>query len=355
MSPPAISVLIHTASEDDFLTQQDISSYFRALTDNLTQQTFKEFELVFVDTFYEENRQYFREIVAQQPFQIKHVPVHPEHRYWYDQGYCYISAAKNTGILHADGELCISFDDAEFFPVELLSTYWDSYKNRGLYLHALHKRMRSVGTVAGLVTLPIAGDHYINDHRWDLLSDGGVYVHRYGSLCFAGTSFSLEDALQLNGYNERMDGCKSLEDCDFGSRLSWLGRSFTLLRSAWLAIVDHPNCSAVPSIAWTDANSDGQQRQLGSRPARKKIDNLIAIENHRLLRCGIEIPDPRANCQPLTDAHWAIITRETLKYRGFDPQAPENAAALAIWLKTPCFNLRKQREDLRKTPNWKSS
>jgi len=343
---PDISLLIHTASTDNFMAGQGIPSYFVALIENLNQQKHDSFELVYTDTFHEENRATFHWVIKTAKFPVKHVAIHREHRYWFDQGLCYISAAKNTGILYADGELCITCDDAEFFPDQLFKQYWWHYKNQGRYMHALHKRMKRIDVENNVPKMPISGDFYVNDHRWDRLHGRPCNVHRYGTLLFAGTSFSLEDALQLNGFNERMDGCKGLEDCDFGCRMHWLGRSFAVDRDGWLAIVDHPNYSDI-----VETGPDGQQHAM-PLVTRKKIDNLIAVENHGMLRCGVEIPEPRANCQPLGKAHWDIIQRETLKYRGFDPLAPENADKLEIWKQTPMFDLRKQREELRHSPEW---
>ena len=341
-----ISLLIHTASTDNFMLNQGIPSYFTALVKTLESQTLHDFELVYTDTFFEDNRDKFAEVIKAAPYQIKHVPIHPEHRYWYDQGFCYISAAKNTGILYADGELCVTCDDAEFFPPLMLERYWWNYKNQGRYMHALHKRMKSIESDAGIPRMPIQGDFYINDHRWKQVEGREVITHRHGTWLFAGTSFSIEDGLQLNGFNERMDGCKSLEDCDFGCRLRWLGRSFALDREGWLAIVDHPNYSDI-----VESGPDGQQTRMPVM-GRRKIDNLIAVENHGMLRCGIELPEPIANKQPVGKAHLDIIQRETIKYRGFDPLAQENAEKLAVWLKTPMFDLRAQRAALRKSPEW---
>ena len=122
---PKVSLLIHTASADDFLVSQGIPSYFNALLWNLENQSFKDFELVYIDTYHDTNRETFRRYCEEsdKEFKVKHVPVHPAHRYWFDRGYCFISAAKNTGILWADGELCVSCDDAEFFPEKFLGSY----------------------------------------------------------------------------------------------------------------------------------------------------------------------------------------------------------------------------------------
>lgn len=109
-----ISLMIHTASHDAFLNNQGIKSYFTSLLKNLSRQTLKEFELIYIDTFYDNNKDFFNSLNSGLPFILKHVPIHEKHRYWYDKGYVYISAAKNTGLLYADGELVITCDDAEF-------------------------------------------------------------------------------------------------------------------------------------------------------------------------------------------------------------------------------------------------
>lgn len=342
---PKISLIIHTASPDDFLAKQGIPSYFHALIHNLSQQTFRDFELVYVDTYWDVNRKKFTELSRYHP--IKHVRVHPDHRYWYDRDNCYIAAAKNTGILYADGDLCVSCDDAEFFPATFLERYWHNYR-QGRYLHALHKRLRSITIPPDLVgpLLPITGDEYVNDKRWEMLL-GDELQHGHGSLCFAGTSFSLADALQLNGYNERLDGCKSLDDCDFGGRLASLGRSFIMEKAGHLFILDHGSYSDDADCGWT----------VGEQPLRpvhtpKKITNFIAVENYGLLRACLELQDLVANQNPLTERHWEIIREDTIKYRSFDPLGPENAEKLEIWKGTPTFNLKQQREELRSSAAW---
>ena len=69
-------------------------------------------------------------------------------------------------------------------------------------------------------------------------------IPKNGTWTYAGTSFSLEDALIMNGFNEKMDGCKSLEDCEFGSRLQMLERSFVSDKEGIVYIVDHPSYSS---------------------------------------------------------------------------------------------------------------
>lgn len=355
---PKISLIIHTASVDGFLHDQGIPSYFNALLWNLQNQTLQDFELIYVDAYHAENREQFRQYchAAEKDFKVKHVPVHPEHRYWFDRGYCFISAAKNTGILWADGELCVSCDDAEFFPDKLLACYWHHYKSHGRYLHALHKRLRRIAVSDGLPEMPInpaADDMYVNDHRWKQVSGKLPVQHRHGTLCFAGTSFSFADAIQLNGYNERMDGCKSLEDTDFGNRLKLLGRSFAMDPQGFLYILEHGSYADDVS-ATRPGESPVGDCQEGSKPAivRRRIENFIAVENHGMFRCGNELQDIIANKHPLTPEHMAIIQADTLKYRFFDPLGPENAEKLEIWKGTPTFDLKLQWAALRNAPEW---
>jgi hypothetical protein len=113
-------------------TEKEIKA-FVGLKESLTNKNFlmypnfsKEFTLccdasdyalgAVLSRFDEDNKEKFDSLLPGLKFIVKHVPVHKDHRYWYDKGYTYISAAKNTGILHADGEVCVTCDDAEFFP-----------------------------------------------------------------------------------------------------------------------------------------------------------------------------------------------------------------------------------------------
>lgn len=347
---PKLSLMIHTASFDTFLESQEIKSYFESLCKNLCEQSLKEIELIYTDTFYEFNKNNFHEITKQLPFVVKHVPIHKNHRYYFDKGYTYISAAKNTGILYADGELLVTCDDAEFFPNHLLALYYD-YFTKGNYMVAMHNRMKSIVTNNGIPVFPIKGDIYINDHRFKAFS-GQSLVHRNGTWTYAGTSFSLEDALIMNGFNEKMDSCKSLEDCEFGSRLQMLGRSFVSDKNGILYILDHQSYSTMVRTA--GFHEDGQVSELDCHlPTKKNIDNLIAIENYGICQCTTTFKEITANKITVTDKHLEIIQRETIKYRGFDPLADDNKEKMNIWMNVPNFDLASERQELRNSPEWR--
>jgi hypothetical protein len=212
--------------------------------------------LVYVDYYHESNRHNFAELSTNIPFRIKHVPVHENHRYWLEQGLTFIAGAKNTAIIHAEGKLLVTFDDAELFPPHLLQTLWDHYINKR-YVLVLHKRVKSLKTTNGLPDIPIAGSIYQTDHRWKNLKHP---IPCPANWAYAGTTFSLKDALEVNGFNERMDGYKSLEDCEFGVRVSNLKRTFVVDPKAYLYIVDHQS--------YSDDN---------------KIQQKIIVENHAMV------------------------------------------------------------------------
>ena len=321
---PKISLTIRVASRDNFLQEHNIGSYFKCVVQCLNNQIFKDFELIYVDTYQEENAEAFASI--QKNFALKHVQIHPGHRYWYDQGCGYMTAATNTAIIHADGELIVSLDDAEFFDKNLLLSYWNYYK-QGSYLCALHKRLRSIETESGELKLPIKGDVYINDSRMKRIKNGKPLLHHDGKMLFAGKSFSLEDALTLNGFNERMDGNCTLEDCEFGARLEMLGKKFALDPSAYVYILDH--------------------RSYVYDPNARKIERPCYVENFGIMQAGIQLKEAVANKLPITDRHLEIIRRETLKYRQFDILAPEHKPMLDIWMAVPNFDLREERKQLR--------
>lgn len=330
---PQLTLTVRCASRDNFLATQGVPSFFAGLLHCLRQQTFRNFEFVFVDAYYAENREAFAKLKAD--FVVKHVDMHPGHRYWYDKGWAAMAGATNTAILYADGELIVSLDDAEFFNADLLERYWRAYQD-GACLHACHRRLRTFATQDGLPVVPLSGDLYINDSRMARLAKhgtNGVLKHSHGQWLYAGKSFSLADALKLNGFNERCDGNCSLEDCEFGVRLELLGRKFTFDQDGCVFIVDHPT-------------------YMHDDTGKKLSREFVAIENYGFVCCVRELFDYVANKPTLTDRHMAIINRETKKFRSFDIYCDENKERLAIWQAMPTFDLVEERAALRNSPEW---
>ncbi len=312
---PKITLTIHTASRDDFLVSpHGIGSALATYVACLSQQTLSpaDFELVFVDLFWPAHRAVIAALPAS--FAIKYVPC--LHDYWLRRKLVGIASAKNSALLFAEGELVVSCDDAELFPPGLLQQYWNYYE-KGEFAHAFHKRLARVGCQEGRLVLPIEGEEYVNDSRSGNVR-AGICRHNNGGWLYAGSSFALADALSLNGFNERMDGCKALEDCEFGLRLQMLGRRFVLDPDLFIWILDHPAAY------------------------REYLHDVISKENHGYIAANRQFGETRANHRPLRAEELEIIDRETFKFRKFhvDFNSPEAKA----WIDYPIFDLAKERQ-----------
>lgn len=338
-----ISVMMHSASRDNLFERHGIQSALETYINVLNHQTFspRDFEFVFVDYHWPDNYH----IVQNTPhvFPIKYVPCVRD--YWKNRGIIGISAGKNSVICFSEGELLISLDDGEIFHDNLLDVYWNNYK-RGFYAHALHKRFLKLESIGGKLKFPYTGEYAVYDHRWtqvnkDIIDSerqqedrdsrlpkqkriftlGTQFQkkhHRNGGWLFAGTSYSLQDALELNGFNERMDGCKSLEDCEFGARLQSLGRKFVLDKDCFIYIVDH-------SATYID-----------------QLKSLITKENFGFIAANRQTKETKANHRALTSEELKIIDEQTMKYRHFnvDWEHPD----VQEWVNYQPFSLAEERE-----------
>jgi len=334
---PKISVCMHTASNDNFLSEQGINSAVQMYVDCLNNQTFKDFEFILIDANYKYNKDAFKNIKTN--FIFKHVPIHFDHLYWRNQNLVFISSAKNTGILYADGELLVTVDDAEIFPDFLLEKYWKYYSEKNIFMCAAHKRLKNIANESGRILFPINGETYINDSRLD----GRVYLPMPTSWTYAGTSYSLKMALELNGFNEKMDGCKSLEDCEFGIRIGNNGGTFMYDPNAYFYILDHINNAEKP-------NYDTEMEQ-GFNPGTNNIGTVIVKENYGFCMVAQAMKIIKANISPVSINELHIINEATKKYRKFEINLADKDTQ--IWLNTPNFDLVKQRAELRSSLDWK--
>lgn len=310
-----ITATIHTASPDNFLMEQHgIRSAIESYIACLERQTFSksDFELVIVDAFWPDNRHIVHSV--QHSYRVKYVPCVRDH--WLKNKIVGIAAAKNSTLAFAEGELVVMFDDAELFPTHLLDCYWRHYQT-GVCAHALHKRMRRVKTSDGQAAFPFQGDEYVNDHRLQHINSNR-HLHNHGGWLFAGTSFALADALAMNGFNERLDGCKSLEDCEFGGRLGLLGRQFALDPDCFLWILDH-------KAVYADV-----------------LRTVITKENYGFIVANTRFGETRANYRPLRQDELDIIDEQTVRFRQMhiDRDLPETKE----WIDYPAFSLADERE-----------
>lgn len=232
---------------------------------SLEKQTFRDFEVVIVDARFPEKREWIEK--RKWSFPIKYVPPHPNHRFWLDKGFWGVCGMLNTGILHAEGELIVRLDDCSEIPdVNYLQKFWDAYQN-GFFALAMHVRYHAgkparineeyfqKGYEAKYAKLPETENRkallerlygkngIVRDTRWPT-------VERHGRMIappewfYGFSSFSLEAALKVNGFNELFDGVKGQEDQDFGIRLNMAGYKniFLLDKDLWVIEHEHLPC-----------------------------------------------------------------------------------------------------------------
>ena len=110
--------------------------YLKPTIDSLSKQTFKDFEFILVDALHGQRESYD---FSKLKFPIKHVPVHPNHRFWLDRKRWNVCGQLNTGILHAEGQLIVRVDDCSEFDEGFLQRFWDGYQS-GYFPLAMHIR-----------------------------------------------------------------------------------------------------------------------------------------------------------------------------------------------------------------------
>jgi hypothetical protein len=324
---PKISVIMRTVSKDNFLfNDYGIKSAIQMYIDCFNNQSFKDFEVVFVDYFYEENKYIVNNIKSN--FVFKHVPLHPNHSYWANQGYTCGSGFKNTSILYADGQLVVSFDDAEIFPNNLLEMYWEYY-SQGLFLHAFHKGTDNPIVKNERIEFPYYKSTYIQDSRNSLTPQ--ILIHKNGGWLYAGSSYALTDLIDLNGFDEKMDGCQRDQDCNMGVRVEGIGRNFVFDKNAFIVILKHKS--------YKDCDYGD-----------KNIREIIIKDNSGFIDIVRNLKIYTANDHKLSEEEIKIINEATNREKGFSLDFKnENVIK---WLNTPNFSLYKERIKLRQSKGW---
>jgi len=129
---------------------------------------------------------------------------------WHSLGdYATVNNNRNTGILHAKGELLFFLDDLTIFNEHLLQNVWDNYQE-GFYTTC--KAIKRIKTIEN----KIIGTHKINGLEGDTIPNSSTWTY--------GMSVSMKDCLKINGFDEVWDGSFGGTDLDFGRRLDRVSR-----------------------------------------------------------------------------------------------------------------------------------
>ena len=255
---PDITIVMSTARDDYPLLGLPETHLFDPLIESLNKQTFKDFELIIVDSLWEKRE---RSPLSNANFKIKHV--WPKGSPWMGKGMFHSANSYNTALLHANGELVVKIDDCmEFESERHLARLWNWYSEgyvplqtfkyyfkgeQAIYSDHLIDEMIELGNFPpddirvlrhGWSNIVYKKGEPVQDTRLERFASPSRVVHHHWY--YGVSSVPLRDALQVNGYDESMDGYRGLLDVDFGSRLEMNGcNQFLIDRN--LMLIEHIN------------------------------------------------------------------------------------------------------------------
>ena len=356
-----ISIVLITARDDYTIIGLPETHILGPCIESLKAQTYKSFEIIVVDSLHEHRPQMFEgEPFGELPFPVKHVPVHPNHRFWLEHRRFNASGAMNTGFLHAEGELVVKMDDCCQFGPDLLERMWKVYHS-GYFPMVMHTRYRE-GKQAyfdeeykekGYEVTKTEADHQqrqvekeqvlkvlsetypdgapIRDSRWRRVETAGGRLIAERNQFYGYSGFSLDAVLKVNGFDELLDGDSPQMDVDFGVRLWMTGyqRMFLLDTDMW--VIEH------------------EHQPISSKVIDIPCENIKC--NHAIMLNSMNRNHWRANSYELTEEEIEEIVAETLR-----PPCSPNQGMYAddckgtlfdLWKEhKPIFSLREERLDI---------
>jgi hypothetical protein len=252
---PEITVLIYTARNDYPYVEKAAGWHcFDPVLRTLADQTFKDFELLIVDAHWEKRSDWFA--TRPQPFPVKHVPSSPN--YWHDRGSPGLSAQLNRGFAWADGKYVWMGGENNLFPSHHLALAAELFRSGKLpsAWYAISDRVDGAFVSESEGPLPnvqysIHGftrtDVKSVDHRAArFVNDPSLVLSPCHENNFFGYSgLPIDAAIAVNGFDELMDGCMSLQDCDFGCRLGARGYQMVMHRDLYVV---EPPTKPLPNV-----------------------------------------------------------------------------------------------------------
>lgn len=226
----------------------------------LANQTFKDFEYIIVDVFYDTRPDYFKD--HNYGLTIKHIPAAPN--IWHKYGVVQTCEQFNKGIVAADGELLFFDADSAMLHPELMQNLWNHYQEgyfvslgfgadltyaKQLYESPVEPNKIVTGTWQGASieqarkvdtswysSLGYNGS-VIMDHRYrHLFENTPISMHVITPDWYYGISTaSLEAVLAVNGFETMFDGDSALNDVDMGNRLYMAGyQKMAMFRDSYI-------------------------------------------------------------------------------------------------------------------------
>lgn len=355
-----VSLILCTARDDFPMIELPETHLFQPALQSLEKQTFTDFELVVSDCRHEKRPNIFkgnRFKGKKYDFPIKHVPVKP-YSPWLQRGMWGGACARNRGIIAADDdcELLIFLDDCCQFNPDFIELYWEWYM-KGYFAMALTLYQKGGKPAYQKIeqdeevfqrAIMYRGNHQswykdpelvrklfkrgeqIRDSRWRYVENSPKGILKVnGSLYYGYSSCSMDAILKVNGWEENMDGEKSLADVDLGWRLEMAGYTgFVLDRR--LIVVENFHKPIPKDTIWYEG-----------RPIR---------QNYNLMLLNRKLGRYRANSYHLTEKQFDYVKRAAW----LDPKIPKDVPLYTPedpeyefqqwWFKTPpIYSIREER------------
>jgi WD40 repeat protein len=209
---------------------------FKRMLELLALQTFTSFEYLIIDGYYETRRSYVSDLLHKlsPPFPVKHLPPKPT-RWQYLRPA--ISNARNTALLWSEGELIVNVDDCCVeMPTDFLA--------RHLGWHTKQYAVSGSWDIDGIE----------DERRWQYPQAQQI---DFGLFYGGNQSFPLQKALEINGFDEVLDGEQGQDDIVFAY----------MLRQANVRLMFDPDLSVTldgSSHTLTQLSPDPRKAQWGT-------------------------------------------------------------------------------------------
>lgn len=257
---------------------------------SISNQRFQkdEFELIIIDDYYKNRKDAINKYAAEHEINIKWMRSKPAH--W--RCNANIGCSRNTGLIHATGELVVFIDDYSWIPPEYLEHVWNFYKSG-----------ENISLIGPVLTLNFSEPPYTDDikqfelkHSDSRTNDIPLYQNYYGiksfpkplydehrypqTQCPPGWFFTsnatapLDKLIQANGFWEIADLTRE-EDALMGLMLERFGQTFCFSDHPHGRVyhMDHDNTEPIPpnkykkityeDLGWKNVIIDGNDTHGG--------------------------------------------------------------------------------------------
>lgn len=264
-----LSIVLNTKQEMHPMVGLD-EDIFTVLINQLSSQSYKDFELIIVDRFYNQRR--YEMDKRKCPFPMKYIPTKPSLWYLLDCNAVTIPNDRNAGIIMSSGNAIMCLDDCCVpMHTDFLKMYVE-HLNRGVLL-------RPIACNYDYSVKPVKID-------WDPVvawraTQQKKEFHEVSGNCPRCYFFPTSVYEELGGFDEHLDGSWGCEDSDFYNRIDKLGikRYITGNGQHHIAIIRHENKLYSHSANYHHVCNEAYAQWKYERVS--KFSNIVA--NQRLL------------------------------------------------------------------------